>query len=142
MVVEGVGGEDRVGVAGGEEGGEEVVAEVAGGFFDGLGISSGAGFGDALRDAGLVEMERDVVGDAEVFNEMLVGVRFFSAQAVVDVDCGEADAERVACGGIGGVEVQEESDGVCSARDGYAETIAGLDLCAVEGEGGLGRHAT
>ena len=36
LVVEGVGGEDGVGVAGGEEGGEEVVADGAGGFFDGF----------------------------------------------------------------------------------------------------------
>jgi len=41
-----------------------------------------------------------------------------------------------------GVESEEESDGVCTARDGYAETVAGLDLCAVEGKGGLGRHST
>ena len=49
LVVEGVGGEDAVGVAGGEEGGEEVVAGVAGGFFDGFGVAIGPGFGDACR---------------------------------------------------------------------------------------------
>ena len=36
LVVEGVGGEDGVGVAGVEEGGEEFVAGVTGGFFDGF----------------------------------------------------------------------------------------------------------
>jgi len=55
----------------------------------------------------------------------------------VDVDGGEADAKGFALG----VESEEESDGVCTARDGYAETVAGLDLCAVEGKGGLGRHS-
>jgi len=56
LVVEGVGGEDAVGVAGGEEGGEEFVAGVAGGFFDGLGIAVGAGLDEAGRDVGLMEM--------------------------------------------------------------------------------------
>ena len=74
-------------MAGGEEGGEEVVAEIAGGFFDGLWISSGAGFGDALRDAGLVEVEGDVEVGAERLDEVLVGVGFFAAKAVMDVDC-------------------------------------------------------
>ena len=73
------------------------------------------------------------MGDAEIFDEALVGVGFFAAQAMMDVDCGEADAKGFACGGIGGVEGQEESDGVCSTGDGYAETVAGLDVSAVEG---------
>ena len=81
LVVEGVGGEDGVGVAGGEERGEEVVAEVAGGFFDGFVCLS-----DTTGDAGLVKVEWDVVGDAEIFDEVLVGVGFFAAKAVVDVN--------------------------------------------------------
>ena len=56
----------------------------------------------------------------------------------MDVDGGEADAEGLACG----VEGEEESDGVCSARDGYAEAVAGLDVGAVERQGRLGRHST
>ncbi len=55
LVVEGVGGEDGVGVAGVEEGREEFVACVAGGFFDGL-----ACVGDAGGDVGVVEVEGDV----------------------------------------------------------------------------------
>jgi len=43
-------------------------------------------------------MEGDVVGDAEVFDEALVSVGFGSAEAVVDVDSGEADAQGLACG--------------------------------------------
>ena len=39
-----------------------------------------------------MEMERDVEGDAEVFDEALVGVGFFAAEMVVDVDCAEAYA--------------------------------------------------
>lgn len=83
-----------------------------------------------------MEVEGDVVGDAEVFDEALVGVGFGAAQAVVDVDGGEADAEGLACG----VEGEEESYGVCSAGEGYAETVAGLDLGAVEGEWRGGGH--
>jgi hypothetical protein len=81
-----VGGEDAVGVAGGEERGEEFVAGVASGFFDGLGIAIGAGFREACGDVGVVKVEWDVKGDAEVFDEALVGVSFFAAKVVVDVD--------------------------------------------------------
>ena len=88
LVVEGVGGEDGVGVAVGDEGGEVVVAEVAGGFFDGL-----AGWADSVGDVGLVDVEGDFEAGAEVGDELLVGVGFCAADAVVDVDGGEADAE-------------------------------------------------
>jgi len=110
LVVEGVGGEDGVGVSGGEEGGEEVVADSAGGLFDRL-----AGLGYAVGDAGLVEVEGDVVGDAEVLDEALVGVGLGAAKAVMNVDGGEADAEGFAGGGVGGLEGEKEGDGVCAA---------------------------
>jgi len=87
LVFGGVGGEDSVGVAGGEEGGEVLVADGAGGLFDGL-----ACFGYAVGDAGLMEVEGDVVGEAEVFDEALVGVGFFAAKAVMDVHGREANA--------------------------------------------------
>jgi hypothetical protein len=88
LVIEGVGGEDGAGVAGGEEAGEDVVAEVAGGFFESLGVAGSAGFGEARGDAGLAEVEGDVEGDAEIFDEALVGVGLFAAETVVDVDGG------------------------------------------------------
>ena len=130
LVVEGVGGEDGVGVAGGDEGAEVVVADGAGGFFDGF-----VGAGDAVGNAGLVEGEGDVETGAEVGYELLVGVGFGAAKAVVDVDGREADAEGVAGSGVGGVEGEEEGDGVCAAGDGDAEAVAGVDLRAVEGKG-------
>ncbi len=49
-----------------------------------------------LWHVGLVEVEGDVEGDAEVFDELLVGVGFFAAEVVVDVDGGEAYSEGVA----------------------------------------------
>jgi hypothetical protein len=131
-----VGGEDAVGVAGGEEGVKEVVADSSGGFFDGFGISRSAGLGEAVGDAGVVEMEGGVEGDAKVFDELLVGVGFGSAQAVVDVDGAEAYAEGFAGGGVGGVEGEEESDGVGSAGDGDADAVSGFDVRAVQDEGG------
>ena len=63
-----------------------------------------------------------------------------AAEAVVDVDGAEADAEGVAWGGVGGVEGEEESYGVGSAGDGDAEAVAGFDVGAVEGEGGRYGH--
>jgi hypothetical protein len=131
LVVEGVGGEDAVGVAGGEEGVEEFVAGVARGFFDGFGIAGGAGFGDPHGDVGLMEVEGDVEVDAEVFDELLVGVGLFGAEMVVDMDCGEAYAEPVAGGGVGVVEGEKEGYGVSSAGDGDAEAISGFDVGAV-----------
>jgi hypothetical protein len=64
LIVEGVGGDDGVGLAGGDEGVEEVVADGAGGFLDGFWISSCAGLGDAVGDAGAVEVEGDVEAGA------------------------------------------------------------------------------
>ena len=129
LVVEGVGGEDAVGVAGGEEGVEKVVAGVAGGFFDGFFC-----FGYSCRDVGLMEVEGDVECDAKVFDELLVGVGFFAAEVVVDVDGGEADAEGIVFGGVGGVEREEKGDGVGSAGDGDGDAVAGVELGAVERE--------
>ena len=92
--------------------------------------------GDAGGDVGVVEVEGDVEVDAEVFDELLVGVGFFAAEVVVDVDGGEADAERVALGGVGCVEGEEEGDGVGSAGDGDAEAVAGFDLVRSKGSVG------
>mgnify|MGYP001557070788 CR=1 FL=1 len=131
LVVEGVGGEDGVGVAGGDEGVEEVVADGAGGFFEGFFVGGGA-----LGDAGLMEVEGDFEADAEVFGEALVGIGLFVADAVMDMDGGEADAEGVVFGSVGGVEGEEEGYGVGSAGEGDAEAVAGLDVGAVEGERG------
>ena len=73
------------------------------------------------------------MGEAEIFDEALVGVGFVAAKAVMDVDCGEADAEGFAWGVVCGMESEEERDGVCAARDGYADAVAGLDVGAGEG---------
>ena len=105
-----MGGEDAVRLTAGEEGGEVVVAEAAGCFFKGLGVAGGAGFCESSGDAGLVEVKGDVEVGAEVFDETLVGVGFFAAQAMVDVDGGEADAEGFVRGGVGGVEGEEEGN--------------------------------
>jgi hypothetical protein len=135
LIVEGMGGEDGVGVAGGDEVVEEVVTNGAGGLFDSLAGSGGAG-----GDVGLVDVERDFEASAEVCDEVLVGEGFSGGtDAVVDVDSGEADAEGVVFCGVGGVEGEEESDGVGSAGDGNRETVAGVDVGAVECEG-EGRH--
>lgn len=131
LVVQGVGGEDGVGLAGAEEGGEEGVAEGAGGFFEGF--AGGAGVGG---DVDVVGMEGDGEGGAEVGDEVEVGVGFGAAEAMVEVGGGEADAEGGGAGLDGGVEGAEEGDGVGSAGDGDADSVAGGEVLAVEGEGG------
>ncbi len=92
LVVEGVGGEDGVGLARGDDGGEEVVADGAGGFFDCLWISRGASLSYSVGDIGLMDVEGDFEAGAEVGDELLVGVGFFAADAVMDVDGGQAYA--------------------------------------------------
>jgi len=130
LVVEGVGGEDGVGVAGGDEGREEFVADGACGFFESLVVG-----GSASGDVGVVDVKRDVEGDAEVADEVEVGVGFLCrADAVVDVGRGEAYTEGVTLGVVGGVEGEQEGDGVGPAGDGYADAVAGLDVVSAERE--------
>ena len=82
-----------------------------------------------------MEVEGDFEAGAEVDDELLVGVGFGSADAVVDVDGGEAYSEGVIFGLIGGLEGEEESYGVGSAGDCGADAVAGVDVGAIEGEG-------
>jgi hypothetical protein len=86
LIVEGVGGKDAVRVAGGEESGKELVAGVAGGLFECFRISIGAGLGDAVGNIGLMKVERNIEADAKIFDESLIGIGFFAAELVVDVD--------------------------------------------------------
>ena len=86
-----------------------------------------------------MEVQRNVEADAEVFDEALVGVGLFAAQAVVDVDGAEADAEGFVGCGVGGVEGEEEGHGIGATGDGYADAVAGTDVGAIEGEWGW-RH--
>jgi hypothetical protein len=89
-----------------------------------------------------MEMEGNFEVDAEVFDELSVSVGFGTAEAVMDVDSGETDAESVAFGVICGVEGEEEGYGVGSAGDGGADAVAGADVFAREGEAGGLRHQT
>jgi hypothetical protein len=125
-------------VAGGQEGGEEIVADVAGGLFDGFGVAIGSGFDDAVGDVGFVEVQWDVEVDAEVFDEALVGVGFFAAKAVVDVDGAEAYSKAIAFGCVRGVEGEEESHGIGTTGDGDANAVSGVDVGAVEQQCGGG----
>ena len=87
-------------------------------------------------------MEGDVEADTEVLDELLVGVGFCSAKVMIDVCGGEADAERVARDGVGGVKGEKEGDRVGTPGDGNRNAIPGFDVGVVEGESGLGRHPT
>jgi len=104
LIVEGVGGEDGVGFASGDERGEVVVADGARSLFDGL-----ARLENAVGDAGVVDMEGDVEAFAEIADEVEIGVGLFRrANAVVDVGGAEADAERVTLCRVGGVESKQK----------------------------------
>ena len=87
LVVHGVGGDDRVGFAALKECPEDLVAGVAGGLFEGFAMGGGAG-----GNIYVAKVERNAQTAAKLFNEALIGVGFFAANAVVDVDGGESDA--------------------------------------------------
>ena len=59
-----------------------------------------------------------------------------AAEAVVDVDGGEADAERVLRQRVGGVEEQQEGCRVRAAGDGDADAVAGAQRSWGKGEHG------
>ncbi len=129
LVIQRVGGEDSIGFAGTEEVAEGLVADRAGGLFEGLAGDCGVG-----GYVGLMEVEGDVEVGAELLDEGLVGIGFPAADAVVDVDGGEADAEGGLLDRIGEMEGAEEGDGVGASGDGDADAVAGADLRSVEGE--------
>ena len=118
-------------MAGGDQFVEDgVTAKGAGGFFKSLSVLRGAGAG--VDRAG---EERDVEAGAETGDEGLVGVGFFAAQTVVDVDGGEAHTEGVARQRVGCVCEEQERGGVGSAREGDGDAVAGLERCGRERQG-------
>ena len=81
----------------------------------------------------MMQVKGDVEAGAEGLDEVLIGVGFRAAQAVVDVDGGETYSEGVVFCLVGGVKCKEEGHGVCSAGDGGAEAVAGANMFAGEG---------
>ena len=104
LVVEGVGGQDGVHVAGGDEAAEEGVAGLAGGLFHGLAVLGGTGW-----DIGVMDVQGDVVLEAEILDEGEIGVRFGGLpDSVMDVRRGEADPKGVAGCRVGLMDGKEE----------------------------------
>jgi hypothetical protein len=135
LIVEGVGGEDVGGLILLEKRFKGLAAEVAGGFFEGLAVQSGVGL-CVYRD----KVQGDFEAAAEVFDERLIGSGFCAAQGVVDVDGGEADADRVSGQVVGGVQQQEQGGRVGSAGDGAASTVAGAEGGGWKSEHGCSGH--
>ena len=74
LVVEGVSGEDSIGVAPRDERSKGFIAQVAGSFFEGLFVGGGVGGGIDARD-----VEGNLQEVAEGLDESLVRVGFFSS---------------------------------------------------------------
>jgi hypothetical protein len=134
LIVEGVGSQDRVGMTVADERGEEVIANVAGGFFDGF-----SGLSGTFRDVDPMNMQRNIEAAAEGFDKLLVDVGFTGTNPMMDVGGAEADTERVALCGVGGVERKQKGDRVCTAGDGDTDAVAGLDGASIERDCGR-RH--
>ena len=132
LVVQGVRGEDGVGVAVGDELPEEVVAKVARSLLDGLGPAVGARVKDAVWNAGVADVQRNFEAQAERLDEGEIGVGLVTAQAVVDVDSRQSDAERVARLGVGGVQQKQQGNRVRASRNGGADAVSGADVGAVQ----------
>jgi hypothetical protein len=104
LIVQSMSGEDGVGVTGGDEGAEEGVADFAGSLLEGFAVLGGSSGNVCVMD-----MQRDIELNAKVLDKGEVGVGFSGgADAVMDVDGGEADAEWVACCGVGLVKGQKK----------------------------------
>ncbi|HLI75372.1 MAG TPA: hypothetical protein VKV02_00380, partial [Acidobacteriaceae bacterium] len=101
-------------------------AEFAGGYLEAFAFGLLAGWGVYM-----VNREGNAVLGAELADEGFVGIGFFAAEAVVDVDRGEDDAEGLLFG-IGFKEGKEERGGVGAAGEGAGETLAGMEEGAVE----------
>jgi hypothetical protein len=86
------------------------VAEISGSLFERL-----AGAPDVCRDVYVSQMQRDFEASAEIGDEGCVGVGLCAAQIVVDVDSGEDGSEGIAGLPVGGVEGEEQGNGVGSA---------------------------
>lgn len=108
-----------------------MIAEAAGGFFDGLGV--GFRFGGGV-DAGVVEGNVEFGGKGLAEGE--VGVGFRSAKAVVEVRGVKHEAEFPALFPIPLGECTQEGDGVGSAGERDGEAQAGAEERRVDGERG------
>lgn len=81
-----------------------------------------------------MEVKWDLEAGTDLLDEAEIGVGLVAADAVMDVGGGEAYAEGLAGGCVGGVEGAEERNGVGSAGDGDADPVAGTEEVAMEGE--------
>ncbi len=123
LVVEGVRGGYCVERGFGDELAEPLVAEAAGGFFDGLGGFAGCGVGLGLRshiDARLMEGQAETGG--EVAGKDQIGVGLFAAQAVVEVGGMKHEAKLGAASG----KNAQEGHRVRATGEAYGEAQAWL----------------
>ena len=108
---------------------EDAVAQVAGGFFDGLPALLGVGLG-----VDPIKLQRNFQPGTEVRDEDLVRVGFRAPQRVVDVHGGEADAESVARESVGRVDEEQKSSRIGPTGDGEGDAVAGTDGNGWKGE--------
>lgn len=135
LVVKGVRGGEGVGAAFGEEVGKGGVTEGAGGFFEAFAGLLLAGCGVDVADG-----EGNVQAGAEIADEGFIGVGLGAAQAVVDVDGGENEAQGLLLG-VGVKEGEQEGGGVGPAGEREGDTLAGVEEGAVEAfEAGRGHQ--
>ena len=110
LVVEGVRGQDVGDCALGEQFAEGFVAEGPGSRSDGLVVGAGAGLGVDAE-----EVKRDLELLAEADEKRLVGFGLLAAEAVVDVNGGKANTERLFGERVGGVDEEQEGGGVSAS---------------------------
>ena len=122
------GGDGRVRSAGSDEIREGGVPKVAGSLLKRLVLPRGAG-----RGVDGADFQRDVEILAELRHELLVAIRRGTANAVVEMNCSEAETQRLPWKIIGGVQGAQQGRGVSPAGDGDGESQAGGELGAIEG---------
>ena len=132
LVVQGVSGEDGVGMALRDQRGENLVAKCSRGLLDRLRLASLAATGKAVGDAGKVNVQRDFEAQAERLHKGEVSVRLVAAQAVMDVHGRQPYAERVARQAVGGVEQKQQRQRIRASGDGGADAVSGANVFAVQ----------
>ena len=84
--------------------------------------------GDATRNISLMDMKRNVEGDAKIFDKTLVRIRLIATKMMVDVNRRQSHTERITHGRIRSMKSKKQSNGIRSAGDGDAGPVAGARI--------------
>jgi hypothetical protein len=80
----------------------------------------------------VADVQRNFKPHAERLDKREVAVRFLSAQAVVDVDRRQPDAESIAWQGVSAMQQQQQCHRIRTSGDGGTNSVSRADVAAVQ----------